>query len=305
MSDTITESAVQQSQNPEGVTYSPVGFAALSLVGIFFLYQIVGGGIALIISGGSFSRENVTTARLSTMAAQFLFLLLPTLWLIKHQHKIIRRVVRWRIPSANELLLSIVGMVSLLQVAEGYIYFQNMIPLPESIAPFVEMLKKMIEETYKILVQSHSLPELILVIAVVALAPAICEEIFFRGLVQKNISLATNRTKGFIITGVIFGLYHFNPFLALPLVALGIYFSFLQFRSQTIILPMVAHFVNNAVSVIAVYLYGYDQADKPVIMASSSSDMTVLGSTVVFAVVFVVAIVMYIRSTEHIAKEPI
>ena len=208
-------------------------------------------------------------------------------------------------PKASEIILSILGMAALLQVAEGYVYFQDKIPLPPSIAPFVEMLKKFIEETYKVLVETHSLPELFFVIAVAALTPAICEEILFRGLVQKNLTLASNSVKGFIITGIIFGLYHFNPFLAVPLVALGIYFSFLHYRSQTLFIPILAHFVNNTLSVITAYVYGFEQSDVPSLLAKGTgevSSMAILSSTIIFAIIFFLIIRMYIKVTEPVGE---
>ncbi|MBI2428847.1 MAG: CPBP family intramembrane metalloprotease [Ignavibacteriales bacterium] len=292
-----------QPKYPEGVKYSPIAFAIVSLVGLFFLYQFVGGGITLLLVGGDITTDNVTVARIATMVAQFIFLLVPTLILAKMQHGFVTNALRWRVPSTVEIVLSILGMIALLQAAEGYIYFQERIPLPEDVIPFVDMVKKMIEETYRVLIESHSVPELILVIAVVSLTPAICEEIFFRGLVQKNISLGTNGVRGVIITGIIFGLYHFNPFHAVPLVALGIYFSFLQFRSQSLIIPMIAHFTNNTLSVMAAYVYGFNQSDMPSILIEKGetvSAYTVLGTTAVFIVIFVVIVRLYIRATEKL-----
>lgn len=290
-----------ESRHPEGVKYSPAAFAVVSLVGLFFLYQFVGGGLTLLLVGGDVTHDNVMVVRIATMAAQFIFLLVPTLLLAKMQHGVLMNALRWRIPSAVEVVLSILGMIALLQAAEGYIYFQEKIPLPEDVVPFVEMVKKMIEETYRVLVEAHSVPELLLVIAVVSLTPAVCEEIFFRGLVQKNFSLGTNGVRGFLITGIIFGLYHFNPFHAVPLVALGIYFSFLQYRSQTLIIPMIAHFVNNTFSVLAAYVYGFNASDTPSLLAGTAesiSTATVLGTTVLSILIFILIIRMYIKTTE-------
>jgi membrane protease YdiL (CAAX protease family) len=296
-------SVTAEPRYPEGVKYSPVAFAVISLLGLFFLYQFVGGGITLFIVGGSITVDTVMVARVATMAAQFLFLLLPTLFLVKLQHGVFSRSLRWRKPTLAEVILSFLGMIALLQVAEGYLYFQDKIPIPESIAPFVEMMKKMIEETYRILVESHSAGELVFVIVVVSLTPAICEEVLFRGLVQKNFSLGTNPVRGFVITGIIFGLYHFNPFQAVPLIGLGIYFSFLQYRSQTLIIPIIAHFVNNTFSVIAAYVYGFDQADIPSLLQKEGSEVspfTVLGTTGLFLFLFILIVRLYIKTTEKV-----
>lgn len=292
-----------QSKHPEGVKYSPVAFAVVSLVGLFFLYQFVGGGITLLLIGGDITNDNVMVARIATMVAQLIFLLVPTLILAKMQHGILTHALRWKVPSAAEIMLSILGMIALLQAAEGYIYFQERIPLPQDVVPFVEMVKKMIEETYRVLIEAHSIPELLFVIVVVSLTPAVCEETFFRGLVQKNFSLGTNGARGFLITGIIFGLYHFNPFHAVPLVALGIYFSFLQYRSQTLVIPMIAHFVNNTFSVLAAYIYGFNESDMPSILSGKSDPVSmtaVLGTTSLFILIFIVIVRMYIKATENI-----
>lgn len=53
---------------------------------------------------------------------------------------------------------------------------------------------------------------------------------------------------------MLFGLFHLNLFALLPLCALGAFFGYLVHRSGSIVPAMVAHFVNNLVAVLAVYL---------------------------------------------------
>lgn len=300
----MTEPSLIHSEHPtEHTRYAPAVFAVVSLAIVFVLYQFIGGGITLWLVGGSITPDSVMLARVLTMGAQFLFLLLPTLWLVRRQHGMWSAALQWRVPSVNEVVLSIFGMIALLQVAEGYLYFQGFIPVPKEIAPFIESVKKMIEETYRILIEARSYPELLFVILVVSVTPSVCEEVLFRGLVQKNFSLALNPRRGFIVTGVIFGLYHFNPFHAVPLIALGIYFGFLQHRSRTLIIPILAHFVNNSFSVTAAYAYGFSASDMPSILYSAAEEadpVTVLLTSLFFMVIFFIMMKMYTRSTENI-----
>src|SRR3989339_1111461 len=62
---------------------SPISAAFLGLVGGFFLYQIVGGLLTLIILGFDIENANVTSVRLMTTAGQILFILLPALLFTK------------------------------------------------------------------------------------------------------------------------------------------------------------------------------------------------------------------------------
>lgn len=300
---------VNEIQNEAGVfqstetRYRPVRFAVWSLIGLFFLYQLVGGGLTMLIIGGEIDQENVHLARLVTMISQFLFLLVPTVLLAQRQHGNLSQVFRWRIPSFTETFLSVVGMIALMQIGEFYLYFQNMIPLPESIAPFLDQMKRVIEETFKILIVARSVPELLFVMTVAALTPAICEELMFRGLIQKNFTLSGGNVKGFILAGTIFGLYHMNPFWLLPLMALGVYFSFIQYRSQTLILPIIAHFMNNAAATVSVYVFGSTESSTPTMFMGETMEpamTTVLGTGIFFIIIFFLVIVQYIKVTERV-----
>ena len=94
----------------------PFVFALLALLVIFFLYQVVGGGLTLLIFGQSVNKGNVQWMRLSTALAQVLFLFVPTLVLLRVQHGKSRSVFSWRIPKYSEVILALVGVLALQQV---------------------------------------------------------------------------------------------------------------------------------------------------------------------------------------------
>ena len=286
-----------------GLRFHPLGFAILALVGIFILYQLVGGGLSLLLFGGSLTAKNVHLVRVVTVVSQILFLLIPTLLLIKYQHGKISAAIPLRIPGIAESLLVAVSIVALLQVLNGYIYFQDLIPVPSSIKPLIDAIKKMIEETYRILIESRSFPEMMWVMVVVSLTPSICEELLFRGLVQKNFSSAFDPKTGFVLTGVIFGLYHLNPFLVVPLVVLGIYFSFLVYRSKSIFVAMLAHFINNGISTVGAYVDPIHSDQPWTGMAQSPEQtgaLTVLSFVGIFALIFLISHYYYMRVTANI-----
>ncbi|MFA5833521.1 MAG: type II CAAX endopeptidase family protein [Bacteroidota bacterium] len=294
------ESEIYQSQQTK---YKPVGFAIVSLIGLFFLYQLVGGGITLLVLGGQVTMDNVLAARLATMISQVLFLLIPTILLAKRQHGKLSEVFRWRIPSFSEGFLAVLGMIALMQIGEMYLFFQNKIPIPEQLLPMIEAMKRAIEEAFKILINAQSLPELLFVVLVAAVTPALCEELMFRGLIQKNFSIGYGNTKGYIITGTIFAMYHMNPFWLLPLIALGVYFSFLQYRSQTLILPIIVHLINNSAATIGMYVYGNGDSTTPTMFMGEQSEPStamVLGTGMFFSIIFFLVIVQYIKVTNNV-----
>ncbi|MGE5313254.1 MAG: type II CAAX prenyl endopeptidase Rce1 family protein [Acidobacteriota bacterium] len=287
-----------------GLKFSPIPFTIIALAGIFILYQGVGGALTLLLFGGGVTRETVTGIRAATMLSQLLFLLVPTLLLMKFQHGSVSGAMPFRMPKAAETLLVVLCVVSLQQALEGYLFFQDMIPLPPELERMLETVKRMIEETMKLLGEAHSAPELLFVLLVVAVTPAVCEELFFRGLIQKNLIAASNTRTGIIATGLIFGIYHFNPFLLVPLSALGIFFSYVRSRSNTLVLPIAAHFVNNAVST-AGFFWQQDRASASFLLEGASADVPpgyVLGVMAVSAVVFALCLYSYRVVTQDVAQ---
>ncbi|NUN71156.1 MAG: CPBP family intramembrane metalloprotease [Bacteroidetes bacterium] len=301
MSETIeNEAGLFQSQQTR---YRPSSFALAALGILFVLYQFVGGGLTVLIIGTAITPDNVMSARWATMLAQILFLLLPTLYLAKRQNGSFADVFSFRMPSFREWFLGLAGMLALMQVAETYLYLQNMIPVPEPLAPYIQQFKDAIAATFKMLLLAESLPEMLFVLLVAAVTPAVCEELMFRGLIQRNFTLAYGGKLSFVYTGTIFALYHMNPFWLLPLIALGIYFSFLQYRSRSLWLPIAAHLINNGAATVGAFIYGSTDDTTPTLFLGAEAEPSmaaVLGTGGMFAVLFFLLINQYIRVTERI-----
>ena len=243
--------------------FKPVGFAIASLLIIFFLYQLVGGGMMLYLFGIVPSADQTTAFRFATMAAEIMFILVPAYFLSRIQTMQWKRLLRLRKTDWYLVLLAVVGMVSLQQLLEIYLYLQGLIPLPAPVKEFVTQYQQAIEQAYKVLITARSPLEFALVLLIIAVTPAICEETLFRGLVQGNFELSMSRRKAMIWTGLIFGLYHLDIFTLVALCALGIYLSYLVSVSESIIVPMAAHFTNNFFSASVLYITGKDSFVAP------------------------------------------
>lgn len=279
--------------------YTPGKFAFWTLVVIFVSYQLIGGGLTLLLFGTTITVDNATAIRWSTLIGQILFLLVPTLLLARRQHRRWTSAIPLRCSAWPEFLLTIIGVFSLLQFLNGYIYFQDQIPLPPAIKPMLDVWRTSVEEAYRTLTSAKNPLELSGVLIVVAVIPAICEEFLFRGLVQTNLRRLAGPVRGFLYTGIIFGVYHLNPFLVLPLVVLGIYFSFLRERSASVLVPVVAHCTNNCVSVITGYVAGPSSISETLPFVGESS-FAVVTWMIGFGLVFATSFMVYLRVTSHI-----
>ncbi len=92
-------------------------------------------------------------------------------------------------------------------------------------------------------------------IFMIAILPAIGEELIFRGVVQKIFIRWTNNIHaGIIITGLLFSMMHMQFYGFFPRWLLGIMLGYMLVWSGSIWVPIFVHFIYNAFAVTASYL---------------------------------------------------
>jgi membrane protease YdiL (CAAX protease family) len=265
---------------------SPIAAAFIGLIGGFFLYQIVGGLITLLIFGLNVEDAPVNSMRLMTMGGQILFILLPALLFAKMFYRDVSAVIRLRIPKWQEVLLFILGIIILTPLLQSYLYIQNHFieilaknyQVVNTLKEMLDSLNEMIEKTYGGLISASSIPEGIFVVAVIAVVPAICEEAMFRGFIQRSFEFKIKPFSAALITAIFFGLYHFNPYGVIPLILLGLYFGFAAYISNSIIIPVILHFLNNFAAVMLFFIFG----DEDLIKSSPTGDVDIQSASFTF-----------------------
>jgi CAAX protease family protein len=294
----VPPAAGQTPQEPFLRRISPVAFAFLSLLAVFLLYQFIAGGVVMIVARGKFTGENIGLVRWSTLAGQLFCILVPTLLLARARHSHLLEFLKIRLPHPKELVVTVIAVFALQQLAQGYMMAQDAIPLPESVQRLVDLFKQLFEQAYRMLVTADTPMEFVFVVITVALVPAVSEELLFRGLVQSSLEEAAGGLKGAIIAGVIFGAYHLNPFGFVPLVALGVFFGYIVYRSGNITLAIAAHFFNNFIACTALYLR-LDDDFVALAPGGGASPSLVMANFLLFLLVFVAASYYFVVITRR------
>lgn len=89
----------------------------------------------------------------------------------------------------------------------------------------------------------------------IAVLPAIGEELLFRGVIQRIFTRMTkNHHLGIWISAILFSALHMQFYGFVPRMLLGVLFGYLLVWSGSMWLPIIAHFLNNGIAVIAFYL---------------------------------------------------
>jgi membrane protease YdiL (CAAX protease family) len=280
----------------------PLLFGFASLVVVFLLYQVGGGVLTFLVTGtATITRDNVWMMRWLTLAGQLGFILVPTLLLSRLFATRLREVFQFRVPGIRESTLALIALFSLQRVFEAYMYFQERVPMPELLRQVIEPIKKMFEELMKVMLRADSPLELVFVIFVVAVVPSIVEELLFRGLIQKTFERLMSPVVAAVLAGTIFGLYHMNPFEIVPLIGLGVFFGLLRYRSQSLLVPVAAHFFNNLMAVLANFYGLQDDSLLTTTKTMSEAPATIL-ELIGFAALFAFTFVAYLRITHDVSR---
>ena len=273
---------------------SPITAAFIGLVGVFFLYQFVGGLFTLIIFGFDINNASVNGLRTMTMVSQLLFILLPAILFSKWFYNDIKKILKLKIPNYKEIILFVIGIFVLTPLLQNYVSIQNhfiekmaeVSPFVNSIKSLLDSLNNLVEKSYKNLLSTKTIFDAIFVIFVVSIVPAVSEEIMFRGFIQSSFELKLKARWAIVITALFFGFYHFNPYGLVPLIILGLYFSFAAYMSRSIFVPMILHFTNNFIAIIMYFIIG----DKDLIDPSASGVLDIRMSfflLILFTVIFI------------------
>lgn len=239
--------------------YSPTFVGFLTLVVTFILFQGIGtvaGGLLLAIRGGLPSgveqeellahllNEYPDVVLIGNSIGQILGLALPVLVLVGLHTPARQRYLRIEKPDPWLFAAGLFGWVALLPVVQWLGHINEFLPLPEAIRLFdrqqMELIEKVLASNLGIAMNIVSL----------ALVPALCEEVLFRGYLQRNFERASGVLGGIVITGLIFGIYHLRLTQVLPLWALGIYLGFVLWCTSSLWTAVAVHFANNALAVV-------------------------------------------------------
>ncbi len=121
-----------------------------------------------------------------------------------------------------------------------------------------------------VLLSATHVSGLITNLCIIALLAAIGEELFFRGVLQKIfLSGIKNAHIAIWLTAFLFSFIHFQFFGFFPRLLLGALMGYLFYWSGSLWSSIAAHFINNAVTVIATFLINTGRLDRNIAEESS------------------------------------
>lgn len=183
--------------------------------------------------------------------------------------------------------------ICLMPLTNWLIELNGSMRFPESLK-FIEQWMKASEnqaaELTKAFLQMDSGHELFYNLFLIALLPAVGEELIFRGIVQQTIN-DNNKSHhwGVWISAILFSALHMQFYGFLPRLFLGAFFGYLFVWTRSLWAPIFAHFLNNGSAVLLTYYYGSQAIEEEIDQLGTTEDTYGYGITAtLFFVLFLI-----------------
>jgi len=232
-------------------------FLLLFIIGGTIILTALGQLIATLLSNGKITDifSSINNIRIvQTCSSMGTFLVPALLFSYFSTNKFFTYGSANRLPSIYPTVIVMVLSVFLLPMVYSLAYWNELIELPafmNNIEVWMKQMEDSSNEILSLLADDSSVSVLLLNIILIALVPALCEEFLFRGTLQPFINkLTRNKHIAIWITAFIFSAIHLQFYGFIPRLLLGAYLGYLFVWSGSLWLPILAHFLHNASSLI-------------------------------------------------------
>ncbi len=159
------------------------------------------------------------------------------------------------------------------------------------VGEMLRSLQNMTEGIMEQLMSTSTVGGLLANLLVVALIPAVCEEVLFRAGIQNLLQRwFKNGHAAIWVTALVFSLVHGEVFSFMPRFLMGAVLGYLYVYGGSILPNMLAHFVNNAIVVVVYWLVARGVLDidpeAPLAVGGALTACCTLAAVAVFGVTF-------------------
>ena len=134
--------------------------------------------------------------------------------------------------------------------------------------------------------------DLVINMVIIAIIPALGEELLFRGVLQKLIiDWSRNKHLGIWIAAILFSAMHMQFYGFLPRLAMGLLFGYLLVWTGSLWIPVFCHLTNNASAVLFTYLNQRDIVSEEMeTIGTGNNDYFYLGVSTLILIMLLVLI---------------
>ena len=203
------------------------------------------------------SYEGIDRKMLMISNAVFLLLFLVPYFVIRNN---INYNLGMRKITLYPLVLVMLSTIFFIIINSPIIEWNKAINFPDFLSSFevwAQAKEKQLEAVTLHLVSFETKWEYLIGVLTIAIIPGFCEEYFFRGVLQKNLSLLIkNHHVAIFISAFIFSAFHLQFYGFFPRMLLGVLFGYFYFWTGSLTYSVIAHTLNNFFSLTLFYIAG-------------------------------------------------
>ncbi|MGB4204762.1 MAG: CPBP family intramembrane glutamic endopeptidase [Bacteroidales bacterium] len=188
-----------------------------------------------------------------------LFIIPPVLFAFLDSDNIWRYLGLTRKPQLWVVALSLIIIIAILPLIHVSTLFNEQLKLPvwlQGLENWMRQSEINAENLTKAFLDVKTTGGFLVNIFMIALIPAVGEELLFRGVLQKLLHRWFGNVHwAVLLTAVVFSAMHLQFYGFLPRMILGISFGYLFVITQSLWVPIIVHFFNNGMAVIAAFLF--------------------------------------------------
>ncbi|MBG9375206.1 CPBP family intramembrane metalloprotease [Panacibacter sp. DH6] len=156
--------------------------------------------------------------------------------------------------SGKQVFLVVLMIVAGIALGGALGELNRMIPLTEELNQKFKVWEENYSKQVMSIANMKNVNDYLFTLLILAITPALFEEMFFRGCMQQILVKGTGSAfAGILITSIIFSAVHLSFFGFLPRLFLGFLLGYIFHYSKNLWLPVIAHFLNNAFGVTVLY----------------------------------------------------
>ena len=229
-------------------------------LGIMAVLTLLAAGLWYAVLGNDQSTEGLKWLQLFQTVGTFLLPPICCAWIWDADHKPFRLLQMDRGADWKLFLLAIGIMICAAPAINLLADWNSKVELPECLDSIEQRMKAYEQQAAQLterFLQADNVWQLLLNIGLMALLPALAEELSFRGTLQQILG---NKQIAIWATAIVFSAIHMQFYGFVPRMLMGAMFGYLFVWSGTLWIPIVMHFTNNGLAVIAYYIFGSENS---------------------------------------------
>ena len=166
-----------------------------------------------------------------------------------------RRIGLHRLPRLSHVLVVLAAFPAMVLLANiAYAVFRLGLPSLGSIKGMAGLEQ---------MVQVFSSWPAVFAVLVIGIGPGIGEELWCRGFLGRGLIAQHGAWLGVLFSSFFFGLIHIDPCQGAMAMLMGLWLHFTYLMTGSLWVPMLLHFLNNSLAVLAARIPGLESLDKP------------------------------------------